>query len=147
MYIHILTTDRDTSVGIATRYGLDAPRIESRWRQDFSHPSRPTLCWHSLPYNGYRVFPGVRRPGRGVDYPPPSSAEVKKRVELYLFFPSGTSWPVLRWTVPSPYIYAHTYVHKRMCTYALIYIYIYIVAEHFWLYCLLASLTSVTGGS
>ena len=30
------------------------------------------------------VFPGVKWPGRGVDHPPPSSAEVKERVELYL---------------------------------------------------------------
>ena len=40
------------SVGIATRYGLDDPGIESRWRRDFAHPSRqaqgptqpPTQC-------------------------------------------------------------------------------------------------------
>ena len=30
-------------VGIATRYGLDGPVIESRWGRDFPHPSRPTL--------------------------------------------------------------------------------------------------------
>jgi hypothetical protein len=29
-------------------------------------------------------FPGVKRPGRGVDHPPPSSDEVKETVELYL---------------------------------------------------------------
>jgi hypothetical protein len=29
--------------GIATRYGLDGPGIESRWGRDFPHPSRPTL--------------------------------------------------------------------------------------------------------
>jgi len=29
--------------GIATRYGLDSPRIESRWRRDYPHPSRPDL--------------------------------------------------------------------------------------------------------
>jgi hypothetical protein len=40
-------------------------------------------------------FPGVKRPGRGVDHPPPSSAKVKGRVELYLYSPSGPSWPVL----------------------------------------------------
>ena len=34
---------RDSSVGIATRYWLDGPGIESRWGQDFPHPSRPTL--------------------------------------------------------------------------------------------------------
>jgi hypothetical protein len=27
-------------------------------------------------------FPGLKQPGRGVDHPPPSSAEVKERVEL-----------------------------------------------------------------
>ena len=50
---------------------------------------------HSLLYNGYRVFAGVKRPGRGVEHPTPSSAEVKERVELYLYFPSGPSWPVI----------------------------------------------------
>jgi len=30
-------------VGIATRYGLDGPRIESRWGRDFPHPLRPVL--------------------------------------------------------------------------------------------------------
>ena len=34
---------RDSSVGIATRYGLDGPRIESQWGQDFPHPSRSAL--------------------------------------------------------------------------------------------------------
>ena len=33
----------DSSVGIATRYGLGGPGIESRWRRDFPHPSRPAL--------------------------------------------------------------------------------------------------------
>jgi hypothetical protein len=39
---------------------------------------------------------GVKRSGRGPDHPTLSSAEVKERVELYLYFPSGPSWPVLR---------------------------------------------------
>jgi hypothetical protein len=34
---------RDISVGIATRYGLEGPGIESRWGRDFPHLSRPTL--------------------------------------------------------------------------------------------------------
>jgi len=56
--------------------------------------------WTELEYvcsqSGYRVsFPQVKRPGRGVDHPPPSRAEVKERVELYLYSPSGPSWPVL----------------------------------------------------
>jgi len=39
-------------------------------------------------------FPGVERPEHGVDNPPPSSAEVKERVEVYLYSPSGPLWPV-----------------------------------------------------
>ena len=31
------------TVGIATGYGLDSLRIESRWRQDLPHLSRPAL--------------------------------------------------------------------------------------------------------
>jgi hypothetical protein len=44
LYIHTpirLRVGRDSSVGIATRYGLDGPGIESRWGRDFSQPSRP----------------------------------------------------------------------------------------------------------
>jgi len=35
--------DRDISVGITTRYGLDGQGIESGWRPDFPHLSRPAL--------------------------------------------------------------------------------------------------------
>ena len=62
---------RDRSVGIATRYGLDGPGIESRWRARFT-TSVQNRTWGppSLLYNGYRVsFPWVKRPGRGVDHP------------------------------------------------------------------------------
>jgi len=46
---------------------------------------------------GTASFPGVKRTRRGVDHPPPSSAEVKERVQLYL---SGPSWPVLGRPLP-----------------------------------------------
>jgi hypothetical protein len=39
---------RNTVVGIATRYGLDGPGIESRWGLDFLHPSRPALITHPI---------------------------------------------------------------------------------------------------
>jgi hypothetical protein len=48
-------------------------------------------------------FPGVKRPGRGVDHPPQSSVEVKEKVELYLCSPSGPSWPVLGRTLHVPF--------------------------------------------
>jgi len=44
---------------------------------------------------GTGSFPGVKRPGRGVDHSPSSCAEVEGRVELYICSPSGLSWPVL----------------------------------------------------
>ena len=62
--------------------------------------TRPHRPWGppSLLYNGYRVFPGVKAAGAWRWQPTSSSAEVKERVELYLFSPSGPSWPVLGWT-------------------------------------------------
>ena len=39
----ILCVGRDSSVGIASRYGLDSPGIESTWGRDFPHPSRLAL--------------------------------------------------------------------------------------------------------
>ena len=49
----------------------------------------------SLLYNGYRIsFPGVKRPGRDVNHTTTSNAEVKERVEIYFYSPSGLLWPV-----------------------------------------------------
>jgi hypothetical protein len=55
----------DSSVGIATRYGLEGPEIESRWGEIFR--TYPDLLRGppSLLYSGYRVFPGGKC-GRGV---------------------------------------------------------------------------------
>ena len=70
-YENIQEQDRDISVGTATRYGLEGPGIETRWRRDFPHPSRPALGPTQLPVQwvpGH--FPGGKeRPGRGVDHP------------------------------------------------------------------------------
>jgi hypothetical protein len=97
---------RDSSVGIATRYGLDDPGIESRWGARFFAAVQTGSGAHlSLLYNGYRVsLRGVKRPGCAVDHPPPSSARVKERVELYLYSPSGPSWHVLGRTLPLLYL-------------------------------------------
>jgi hypothetical protein len=46
------------------------------------------------------LFPGVKRPGRGVDQLPVSSAEIIERVQLYIYFHYGTSWPVLGRPLP-----------------------------------------------
>jgi hypothetical protein len=79
---------RDSSVAVATRYGLDGPGIESRCGRDFPHPSRRPLGPPNLLQNGYRVsFPEIMRPGRGVNHPSLSSTQVKERVEIYLYLP------------------------------------------------------------
>ena len=71
---------RDSSVGTATRYGLDGPRIECQLGGEI-FLTRPDLPWgpRSLLYNGPRVsFLRVKRPGRGVDHPPDLSPRLKK---------------------------------------------------------------------
>jgi hypothetical protein len=93
---------RDSSVGIATCYGMDGPEIEKK------NPGgsdilriRPNQPWGppSLLYNGYRVCLGGKA-ARAWRWPSPSSsAEVSERVELYLYSTSGPSWPVLGWTL------------------------------------------------
>jgi hypothetical protein len=86
---------RGSSVGMAARYGLDGPGIESQWGRDFPHPSKPALGPIQPPVHGVpSVSWGVKRPGQGIDQPP-SSAEVKERVELYFYSPFGPSWSVL----------------------------------------------------
>ena len=44
---------------------------------------------------GTGSFLGVKRPGRGADHPPPSKCRGQERVGLYLYSPSGPSWPVM----------------------------------------------------
>ena len=80
-YIYILpvsqyTMGRDSSVGIATRYGLDGPGIESRWGQRFPAPVQTDPGPHLASCIG--SFPGVKRTGRGADHPTHLSAEVMK---------------------------------------------------------------------
>jgi len=61
---------RDSVVGIATPYGIEPVRGEIfRIRPNpRAHPSSYTV--------GSGSFSRVKRPGRGVDHPPPSSSEV-----------------------------------------------------------------------
>ena len=77
---------RDSSVGIATRYRLDGPGIESRVGGSFFAPVQTGPGAHPASYTmGTGSFLGVKRPGRGVENP--SIAEVRERVELYLYSP------------------------------------------------------------
>jgi len=89
---------RDTAAGIATRYGLDGPGIESRLG-GYTFRTNPDRPWGppSLLYNGYRVFPGGKAAGAWRWPLTPSSARVK---ESYTSTLPGPSWSVLESTLP-----------------------------------------------
>jgi hypothetical protein len=93
---------RDSSVGTATRYGLDGPGIECQWGRYFPRPFRPALGPTQLPIQWVPGLPGGKAAGVWRYQPTPSSAEVKERKELYLYTPSGPSWSVLGQTLPLP---------------------------------------------
>ena len=65
--------DRDGSVGIATRYGLDGPGIENPVEERFSAPVQTGPGAHLAFYTmDTGSFPAVKWLGRGVDHPPHS---------------------------------------------------------------------------
>jgi hypothetical protein len=82
---------RNSSVGIATRYRLDVPRFESLWGRYFPHSPRPALGPIQPPIQWVPCLPGGKASGAWRWLPTPSRAEVKERVDLYLYSPSRPS--------------------------------------------------------
>jgi len=101
-HIYIYVYGPGSSVGIATRYGLGGPGIESWGDRDFPHPSRPTLG----PTQPSIQWEQIGRAWRWLLTP--SSAGGKERLERYLYSLYGPSWPVLGWT-------KQIYVHVCVC--------------------------------
>jgi hypothetical protein len=63
---------RDSSVGIATGYGLNGPGMESRWgARFFAHVQTGPGAHPALLYNGCRVFPGGKAAGAWCSAPTP----------------------------------------------------------------------------
>ena len=61
----------------------------------FSTPVENDSEVHPVSYTmGTGSLPGVKRPGCGVDHLPPSSAEVKERIQLHVY--SGACGGVVR---------------------------------------------------
>jgi hypothetical protein len=89
---------RDSSVGIALGYGLDDRDSKVRFPAGAGN-----FSLHHRVQNGSGSYPssypmgtralslGVKRPGCEADHSPPSSAEVKEWVELYIHSPNTPS--------------------------------------------------------
>ena len=73
-WISCLKTGRDSSVGIATRYGLGGQGIESRWGRDFPHSFRPALGPTQPPVQWVPGLPGGKADGAWRWPPTPISA-------------------------------------------------------------------------
>ena len=70
--------DQDSSVGIATRYGLDVRGSNSAGAK-FSAPVQTGPGANQASYiMGTESFSGVKRPGLGVEHPPHLAARLKK---------------------------------------------------------------------
>ena len=77
--------------------------LQSGWPGDqisvgarFSAPVHTSSEAHPASHAvGTGSFLGVKWLWHGIDHPPPSSAEIKESIVLYLHSPSGPSWPVL----------------------------------------------------
>ena len=107
MCVYQICSGRDSSAGIATRFGLDDPGIESRGGARFSAPVQTGPGAYPASYTmGTGSFPGVKRPGRGADHPPPSKCRGHERVELYLYSPL---WAFMACYRENLYLYIYLY--------------------------------------
>jgi hypothetical protein len=93
-----------------------------------AHPASCTM--------GTGSFPGVKRPGRGSDHPPPSSAEVKKE-ESY------TSTPLWAFGYVTGYLYL--YLYSMFTEFSILYIFGIQLCSHFSLLMLTGSRGSSGG--
>ena len=89
---------------IATCSRLQVPGIKSRWRRDIPcRPDQPRGL-PSLLYNGYRVFPGVKRPEVGAHHPTSSSGGLRKVSYTSTYhlclLRQVMGWPL--WSKPGP---------------------------------------------
>jgi hypothetical protein len=72
MSLYIRAMHRESSIGIATGYGLDGPRLIPTASILALISTQPPIQW--IPG---ALFPGIERQGREADHSLPSSADVK----------------------------------------------------------------------
>jgi hypothetical protein len=90
-----ISASRDYSVGIALVYRLDDRDSRVRFpagAENFSLHHRVQTTQPPIQWVPGAISLGVKRPGREADHSPPSSAEVKECVELYLHSSDTPSW-------------------------------------------------------
>jgi hypothetical protein len=94
-----LSSVMDSSVGVATGYGLDDRIIgvhfpAGDWNFSLRHRVQTGSGAHpvSYPMDTGALYLGVKRPGTEADHSLPSSVEVKECVELYLHSSNTSSW-------------------------------------------------------
>jgi len=112
--------DRDISVCIATRYGMDGSGTVSLWgggRGEIFRTRSDGSCGPpSLLYSGNRIIPGGKE-ARAWRWPPtPSNAAVKERVELYLIFPLWAFVACSRTNFTFTFTYRCSVKHSRLTT-------------------------------
>jgi hypothetical protein len=97
--IQLYFKSRDNSVGIALGYGLTVGVLGFNSRRGLgifflTTASRPALGPTQPPFQWVSAFLslGVKRSVHEGDHSPPSNAEVKEWVELYLHSPNKPSW-------------------------------------------------------
>ena len=79
-------------VGTASHFWLDGLGIKPRWEARFSKPFHKNPgSTQPLVQCVLGLFLRVKRSTHGINHPPPSSVEVKERVKLYLYSPSGSN--------------------------------------------------------
>ena len=86
-FLYVCSYNQNNEPGELSRYSDLLRTARSGYRMPvgarFSAPVQTGPEAHPASYTmGTGSFPGVKRPGRGVDHPPISSAKVKERVEL-----------------------------------------------------------------
>jgi hypothetical protein len=75
----IISLGQDSAVAIATRYGLGGPGDRIPVGGEFYAPVQTGPGAHPVSYTmGTGSFPGVKRPGRGVDHSPHLAPRLKK---------------------------------------------------------------------
>ena len=92
----LFCTSKHIGPGQLSRYsdlirdGRSGDRIPVEGGARFSAPVHTGPGVHPASYTmGTASLPRIKRPGRGVDHPPQSSAEVKERIQLYIYSPLG----------------------------------------------------------